>query len=375
MKNLLKFLGIIAIVAMVGFTLASCGGTTTPVVEPPDVEEPPPPDESVWKVKIPATATTNGVLERTDAGAATPPETRIAYATGSAGLKYTFASGVATLDGVTDTDPFSDTDLIIPAFALDTAASKKVDGVIVQYVYSPVEVIKEDFASLASLTTIDSVAVVARDTSSYLTEAQKKYNLKKINNGAFAGNPITDLVIPEGVEEIGNSAFDGIGAVALKIPSTVKKIGDEAFANSTLSSITFITAGSVLESIGDKAFQLTSGGGPVINLPSSLKTIGEEAFNFAYGGIIMLNGVGVTGVGPNAFEGLTSAGSLLVSGLGEGEAGLIAADALWATFNDDGDTITTDWIATDRSLSAFQGTVIFDGEAVADLTEYYTPAP
>ena len=53
--------------------------------------------------------------------------------------------------------------------------------------------------------------------------------IKKINDGLFAGTPVSSVYIGEGVEEIGKSAFEGSELEYIDVPSTVKKVGENAF--------------------------------------------------------------------------------------------------------------------------------------------------
>lgn len=92
---------------------------------------------------------------------------------------------------------------------------------------------------------------------------------------------ITSLSLPSGLKTIGRSAFAGNGwdstLSSVTIPASVTNIGDGAFYFTTsLASVTFAN-GSVLESIGNDAFNrcgLTS-----ITIPASVTSIGANAFD------------------------------------------------------------------------------------------------
>ena len=59
--------------------------------------------------------------------------------------------------------------------------------------------------------------------------------LKKIGSNAFLScKRLTEISIPDGVEEIGRSAFNSCDFSLVVIPSSVKKIDDDAFANNKM---------------------------------------------------------------------------------------------------------------------------------------------
>jgi hypothetical protein len=135
------------------------------------------------------------------------------------------------------------------------------------------------------------------------------YGLKvtHIGRDAFRGGGVRSVVIPDTVVEIGEVAFGTswdkknmltnvtigrsvrkIGALAfcgddekggslteITIPDSVIEIGEQAFSNQ--HSLTRITFGKGLQTIGDYAFSRTSL--TSITLPVGLKTIGASAFS------------------------------------------------------------------------------------------------
>ena len=88
---------------------------------------------------------------------------------------------------------------------------------------------------------------------------------------------VTDLVIPDGIEELNEGFFYNFGknVTSVTIPNSVTKIGGSAFKDWTnLAQVTF---GESLKTIGDWAFAgcsaLTR-----IDLPENLRNIGDGAF-------------------------------------------------------------------------------------------------
>ena len=113
------------------------------------------------------------------------------------------------------------------------------------------------------------------------------------------GELVTDLVIPDGVNEIKLIAFAGCYSITnVTIPNSVTTIGDVAFYG--CSSLTSVTIGDSVTTIGDSAFRscsslesvtigdsvTTIGGGAFydcssltsVTIPDSVTTIGEWAF-------------------------------------------------------------------------------------------------
>jgi hypothetical protein len=90
------------------------------------------------------------------------------------------------------------------------------------------------------------------------------------------GEELTNLVIPNGVENIGYGVFSGcVGLISVSIPNSVTSIGPLAFGNCT--NITSINISNGVTSIGKQAFYgctgLTS-----ITVPNSVTSIGAQAF-------------------------------------------------------------------------------------------------
>ena len=92
--------------------------------------------------------------------------------------------------------------------------------------------------------------------------------LKIIEEKAFFRCSISEILLPEGLEEIGKDAFAYTGLKAIEIPSSVKTIGEYAFYNCT--SLLEINVGSSEEelTLGDKWYPTNNGlniSGLVIN--------------------------------------------------------------------------------------------------------------
>ena len=146
--------------------------------------------------------------------------------------------------------------------------------------------------------------------------------LHQAQNLYLNGEPVTELVIPEGAVAIGKYLFcgyknltsvtigDGVveigkGAFAscknltvVTIPDSVTTIGDSAF--SSCSGLTAVTLGDSVQTIGEQAFYKCEKLERIV-LPDSVVTIGESAFREASGLTSVTLGAGVTKVGEYAF--------------------------------------------------------------------------
>lgn len=130
-------------------------------------------------------------------------------------------------------------------------------------------------------------------------------HLKTITNNAFNSCKITEVTLPEGLEEIGSNAFYDVHLASIQIPASVTSIGDNAFlqrtGSHTFSSVTF-AEGSVLKSIGSNVFGRTGALANIksIALPEGLETISATAFQQSGIESITVPST-VTSIGNNAF--------------------------------------------------------------------------
>ena len=80
--------------------------------------------------------------------------------------------------------------------------------------------------------------------------------MKTIGEGAFAGNHLARIAVPEGVTEIGDDAFSGNTLSSITLPDSLISIGDRAFYTATANnSLTSLTIPANVTSIGSAAFQ------------------------------------------------------------------------------------------------------------------------
>jgi len=128
----------------------------------------------------------------------------------------------------------------------------------------------------------------------------------RIGDGVFSGKELITVTIPNGITEIGNRAFLGNMLTIVTIPNSVTTIGNNAFRDNNLTKITI---GSKVTFIGEYAFrdnQLVN-----VTIPNSVINIEAGAFMGAWDdennqplGTITSVSIGnsVTTIGDKAFE-------------------------------------------------------------------------
>ncbi|MDD7888307.1 leucine-rich repeat protein [Flavivirga sp. 57AJ16] len=106
-----------------------------------------------------------------------------------------------------------------------------------------------------------------------VTHEGTTYRVTAIGDGAFFGNGLTSVTIPDSVTAIGNYVFYSNDLTSVTIPDSVTAIGNYAFYNNDLTSVTI---GNSVTAIGYGAFfgnALTS-----VTIPDSVTAIGSSAF-------------------------------------------------------------------------------------------------
>lgn len=101
-----------------------------------------------------------------------------------------------------------------------------------------------------------------------------------VGDGLFSyARAVTELNLPESLEEIGDRAFSNFGIQTLKLPKNLKKIGDSAFSGCSLTEIIWPVA---LESIESSAFSRCDQLKELV-LPDSIQNLGSNAFSYCDG--------------------------------------------------------------------------------------------
>ena len=158
-------------------------------------------------------------------------------------------------------------------------ASCSVDVVIPSSINGvPVTTIGEGAFSGNNLTSVvipDSVTTIEGGAfqNNNLTSVVIPDSVTTIGDWAFAANNLISVVIPDSVTTIGNSAFDGNNLTSVVIPNSVTTIGGGAFYSNNLTSVVIPNS---VTTIGGGAFSrnnLTS-----VVIPDSVTTIGDRAF-------------------------------------------------------------------------------------------------
>ena len=102
--------------------------------------------------------------------------------------------------------------------------------------------------------TVTTIGYRAFFMCSQLTSVTLPDTIRVIGDYAFqtawSNAKLTEMNLPEGLEEIGSNALYGL-PVDFKLPSTLKRIGASAFVNTGITEVHF---GDAIEAVGDRAF-------------------------------------------------------------------------------------------------------------------------
>lgn len=158
-----------------------------------------------------------------------------------------------------------------------------------------------------TLPTVLNVISKSAFKNSYITSVNIPSTVTRIDNGAFRGciylskvtfdttsittlskncfsacYSITNVIIPEGVEEIGRDCFRSCTSLnVIKLPSTLKAIKECAFKNTRIYDVDIPDG---VTELGEECFCIITprkGGINKINLPRSLEKIGERVFELS----------------------------------------------------------------------------------------------
>lgn len=136
--------------------------------------------------------------------------------------------------------------------------------------------------------------------------------MKEIPKNCFYySEALTELTIPENIEQIGGSAFEHSSLTSVFIPDSVMKIEDSVFGDCT--RLTSITIPDSVTSIGDYAFyyctSLTS-----VTIPNRVTSIGERVFYNCTGLTSVTIGDSVTSIGSCSFCSCINLTSITIPG-------------------------------------------------------------
>ena len=154
---------------------------------------------------------------------------------------------------------------------------------------------------LTSVVIPNSVTTIGNNAfnENNLTSVVIPNSVTTIGAGAFQENQLTSVEIPDSVTEIGIIAFQGNQLTSVVIPDFVISIGNGAFIDNQLTSV--VIGNSVTE-IGEGAFQNNVLTSVVFKSPSSVISIGNDAFQGNQLTFVEIPN-SVTSIGNNAFEG------------------------------------------------------------------------
>ena len=163
-------------------------------------------------------------------------------------------------------------------------------------------------SSILSVTIPDSIISIGSNAFSGcigLTGLTIPNSVTSIGNSAFSGcTGLSSITIPNSVTSIGNSAFSGCtGLSSITIPNSVTSIGSSAFSGCT--GLRSITIPNSVTSIGVYAFQRCTGLRS-ITIPDSVTSIGGYAFQGCTGLSSITIPGSVTSIGGYAFQDWTA---------------------------------------------------------------------
>lgn len=124
------------------------------------------------------------------------------------------------------------------------------------------------------------------------------------------GEPIVELIIPNGIERIKQYAFYGISIESAKLPNTLKFIGESAFRQ--CGNLKSITLGDDIEEIQDLSF--SESGISEIKLPLNLTSIAYGLFSGCKNLSKVVIPQGITSIGEYAFSDCTNLTELSLPG-------------------------------------------------------------
>ena len=145
---------------------------------------------------------------------------------------------------------------------------------------------------------VKTIGVLAFSGQSNLKNINLPNSLKRIDTNAFNKTGLSEVILPDGVEELGNFAFQKMDSLTkIYVPGTITTMGQFSFGNNP--NLTDVVLGEGLQKIGASMFEnctsLKS-----INLPSTLLTIELGGFyNSGLESIDIPNGV--ISIGIDAF--------------------------------------------------------------------------
>ena len=337
MKNVFKLLGIIALIAVIGFSMAACGGGGD--------DDGPGGGKTVTSIVIigSPTKTTYVVGDRLDTSGLV---VKAYYSDGTnqdvTGYTTNFDSSTAGTKTVTVSYGGKTASFTVTVNAVSGNTGSGISGDFRYYAYASTVFItgyQGDGGAVTIPAQIDGRPVTVIDQGAFnncidIVSITIPSSVTRIESMAFSGTGLTSVTIPDSVTSIGSMAFYKCASLtSVTIPNSVKTIGRMTFSGCTnltgvtipssvtsiemsafskCTNLTSITIPNSVTSIEDYAFsECTSLTG--VTIPSSVTSIGASAF---YGctrltGIIIPNLV--TSIGNSAFYGCTGLASVTIS--------------------------------------------------------------
>ncbi len=233
----------------------------------------------------------------------------ITYPAGSSNQQYTVPASVTAIENEAMRDCQTLEEVTLPSGLQNIGQLAFVgDGLKTITIPATVETIGYGF--LMSNEKLEKISVDASNTG---FTVENGLLIKRSDNEVIATTAsVSDLVIPEGVENIGAYTFYGMSRLtSVKFPQSIKTTGLYSFYG--CYNLTTLDFGTGIQSIGKQSFQNCGMLGTIL-FPASLRTIGMQAFSNCSSMTEVILNDGLEEIGQSAFYGCTGIKKVRVPG-------------------------------------------------------------
>jgi len=233
----------------------------------------------------------------------------MAYPAGSSNQKYTVPASVTAIENESMRDCQALEELVLPD-GLKSIGQLAFVGDGLKNITIPASVDDIGYGFLMSNEKLEGISVDASNSS---FKVENGLLIAQTDNEVIATTAtVSDLVIPDGVENIGSYTFYGMNQlISVKFPETLKTTGLSSFYG--CQRLTTLDLGSGIQSIGKQSFQNCAMLGSV-RFPASLRTIGMQAFSNCSSMTEVILNDGLEEIGQSAFYGCTGIKKVRVPG-------------------------------------------------------------
>jgi len=319
MKNAIKLFGLIAITAVIGFSMSACsinlgddggnnngGGTAVTNVTL---------SQTSLSLAVGSSATLTATVDPSNAAnkTVTWSSSNANVAAVNNGLVTALAAGNATITVTTADGGKTATCAVTVTNGGDGNTFTSVDAMTTWLGNRPDNTASTPYTVKLNVPNLSSLAYIGVFSKKYVNLDLSGSTFTSMGNGFFGSSIyLTGVTIPNSILSIGQNVFAGCTNLpSITIPNSVTSIGKQAFAScTTLTSVTF-TATSKVSTIGEGAFSgctsLTS-----VTIPNSVISIEYGAFDNCTNLASVTIGNSVTTIKQNAFSRCTNLASVTI---------------------------------------------------------------